>query len=57
MDPGYGSTSKMIAESAICLVKECKDLNGGIYTPAPSMGTKLIKRLEDNAGLTFKIEN
>lgn len=57
MDPGYGSTSKMIAESAICLVKECDDLNGGIYTPAPSMGTKLIKRLQDNAGLTFKIEN
>jgi short subunit dehydrogenase-like uncharacterized protein len=57
MDPGYGSTSKMIAESAICLVKECEDLNGGIYTPAPSMGTKLIKRLQDNAGLIFKIEN
>ena len=57
MDPGYGSTSKMIAESAICLVKECEDLNGGIYTPAPSMGTKLIKRLQDNAGLTFKTEN
>lgn len=57
MDPGYGSTSKMISESAICLVKECEDLNGGIYTPATSMGTKLIKRLQDNAGLTFKIEN
>ena len=57
MDPGYGSTSKMIAESAICLVKECEDLNGGIYTPAPSMGAKLIKRLQDNAGLTFKVEN
>ena len=57
MDPGYGSTSKMIAESAICLVKECEDLAGGIYTPAPSMGTKLIKRLQDNAGLTFKVEN
>jgi len=57
MDPGYGSTSRMIAESAICLVKECEDLNGGIYTPASSMGTKLIKRLQDNAGLTFKTEN
>ena len=56
MDPGYGSTSKMIAESAVCLVKECDDLKGGIYTSASSMGTKLIKRLEDNAGLTFKIE-
>ena len=56
MDPGYGSTSKMITESALCLVKECDDLKGGIYTSASSMGTKLIKRLEDNAGLTFKIE-
>lgn len=57
MDPGYGSTSKMIAESAICLISECENLGGGIYTTAPSMGTKLIKRLEDNAGITFKIES
>lgn len=57
MDPGYGSTSKMIAESAICLISECENLPGGIYTTAPSMGTKLIKRLEDNAGITFKIES
>ena len=56
MDPGYGSTSKMITESAICLVKDCEDLAGGIYTPAASMGKKLIKRLESNAGLTFKLE-
>ena len=56
MDPGYGSTSKMITESAICLVRECQHLDGGIYTPAASMGEKLIKRLEDNAGLSFKIE-
>ena len=56
MDPGYGSTSKMIAESAVCLVKDCEDLAGGIYTPAAAMGKKLIKRLESNAGLTFKLE-
>ena len=56
MDPGYGSTSKMITESAVCLVKDCKDLPGGIYTPAASMGEKLIKRLERNAGLSFKVE-
>ena len=56
MDPGYGSTSKMIAESAVCLVKDCEDLPGGIYTPAASMGKKLIKRLESKAGLTFKVE-
>ena len=57
MDPGYGSTSKMITESAICLVRECDDLVGGIYTPASSMGNKLIKRLKANAGLTFLIES
>ena len=56
MDPGYGSTSKMITESVVCLVKDCEDLAGGIYTPAASMGKKLIKRLESNAGLTFKLE-
>ena len=56
MDPGYGSTSKMITESAVCLVKDCENLAGGIYTPAASMGKKLIKRLESSAGLTFKLE-
>ena len=55
MDPGYGSTSKMIAESALCLVQDCPDLAGGIYTPAPSMGEKLIDRLIKKAGLTFDI--
>ena len=57
MDPGYGSTSKMIAESALCIVKDCKDLQGGIYTPAAAMGEKLISRLEANAGLTFSEES
>ncbi len=56
MDPGYGSTSKMIAESALCLIADCPDLAGGIYTSAPAMGDKLIARLQANAGLTFKIE-
>jgi len=55
MDPGYGSTSKMIAESALCLVQDCPDLAGGIYTPAPSMGENLIDRLIKKAGLTFDI--
>ena len=55
MDPGYGSTSKMITESAMCLIYDCNDLSGGIYTPAPAMGNKLIKRLIEKAGLTFDI--
>lgn len=55
-DPGYGSTSKMIAESAICLVKDGLDTPGGVWTPAPAMGGALVKRLTENAGLTFEIE-
>jgi len=55
-DPGYGSTSKIIAEAAVCLVRECKDLPGGIYTPAAAMGAKLRERLVAHAGLTFDIE-
>lgn len=55
-DPGYGSTSKMITESAICLVKDVVDTPGGIYTPAPAMGEALVRRLAANAGLTFEVE-
>ncbi len=55
-DPGYGSTSKIITEAAICLVKDAVDTQGGIWTSAPAMGEKLIKRLVTNAGLTFTQE-
>ncbi len=56
MDPGYGSTSKMIAECALCLLQDCGDLAGGVWTPTPAMGVKLIKRLVANAGLRFELE-
>ncbi len=56
LDPGYGSTSRMLAEAGICLVQDCPELAGGIYTPAPAMGTKLIARLQQNAGLEFGLE-
>ncbi len=52
-DPGYGSTSKMIAESALCLVRDRPDTPGGVWTPASAMGRALLKRLEANAGLSF----
>ena len=55
-DPGYGSTSKIISEAAICLVKDCTDLGGGIYTPAAAMGLTLVGRLQSHAGLTFSID-
>ncbi len=52
-DPGYGSTSKMIAESAICLVRDAPNTGGGVLTPAAVMAAPLLKRLEANAGLSF----
>ncbi len=55
-DPGYGSTSKMIAECAICLLRDTPQVPGGIWTPGAAMGDKLIKRLVDHAGLTFEVE-
>jgi short subunit dehydrogenase-like uncharacterized protein len=55
-DPGYGSTSKMISECAICLLRDTPDVAAGIWTPGAAMGDLLIKRLVDNAGLTFEVE-
>jgi short subunit dehydrogenase-like uncharacterized protein len=55
-DPGYGSTSKMISECAICLLRDTLDVPAGIWTPGAAMQHKLIKRLVDHAGLTFQIE-
>jgi short subunit dehydrogenase-like uncharacterized protein len=55
-DPGYGSTSKMISECAICLSRDTPDVPAGIWTPGAAMGHKLIKRLTDHAGLTFAVE-
>jgi len=51
-DPGYGSTSKMLAESALCLLRDVEG-EGGIWTPGALMGAKLRERLVKHAGLTF----
>lgn len=58
-DPGYGSTSKMISEAALCLTRDVDRATtpGGVYTSAPAMGNALIDRLEAHAGLTFRIES
>ena len=55
-DPGYGSTSKMIAEAAVCLLTDATDTPGGIWTAASAMGERLIDRLQRNAGLSFAVE-
>ena len=52
-DPGYGSTSKMLAESAVCLAKDKLDDKYGILTPSYAMGNNILNRLISKAGLTF----
>ena len=58
-DPGYGSTAKMLAESATTLLAtnrgEKTGTPGGFWTPATAMGDRLIEALEANAGLTFEV--
>ena len=58
-DPGYGSTAKLVAESALCLLDEIDHdmTGGGLWTPAAAMGLALQRRLHDRAGLTFGIED
>jgi short subunit dehydrogenase-like uncharacterized protein len=55
-DPGYGSTSKMLSESAVCLARDDLEIGGGCWTPASAMGPLLRDRLIANAGLKFEIE-
>ena len=55
-DPGYGSTSKMLSESAICLALDESSVGGGCWTPVTAMGESLFRRLTTNAGLSFELE-
>ena len=56
-DPGYGSTSRMISQAALCLAQDIskEDVGGGFWTPASAMGNKLITRLEAHSGLSFEV--
>ena len=55
-DPGYGSTSKMLVESALALAQDDLGVGGGFWTPASAMGDELLARLPQHAGVTFEIE-
>jgi short subunit dehydrogenase-like uncharacterized protein len=55
-DPGYGSTAKMLGESAAALLdRPAGDPAGGFWTPATALGEPLIERLEAHAGVTFDV--
>ncbi len=56
-DPGYGSTCKLISESALCLVQDVdrSRAGGGVWTPGAAMGLALVRRLQERAGLSFGV--
>ncbi len=53
-DPAYGETSKMLAESALCLAFDELPRIAGIVTTAAAMGDALILRLRQ-AGIEFTV--
>ena len=55
-DPGYGCTSMMISQAALCLLRDGIAAEGGIWTPGAAMGETLVKRLSDAGVLTFVAE-
>jgi short subunit dehydrogenase-like uncharacterized protein len=56
-DPGYGSTAKILAETAILLSKQSAEgeNNGGFWTPSTLLGMPLVEKLKEKAGLTFEV--
>jgi short subunit dehydrogenase-like uncharacterized protein len=53
-DPGYTETSKMLAESAMCLAFDDNPNTSGQVTPAVAMGDNLLARLQ-KAGMKFEV--
>jgi short subunit dehydrogenase-like uncharacterized protein len=66
-DPGYQETSKMLIESALCLVLDLDKLphggtgtaegnkQGGVLTPAAAFGQVLMERLEKASKMKFRL--
>lgn len=55
-DAGYGSTAKIAAETARCLLLDGGSAPAGFLTPAFALGEALVDRLTADAGLTFDVE-
>jgi short subunit dehydrogenase-like uncharacterized protein len=53
-DPGYGETSKMLAESGLCLAFDELPETAGQVTTAAAMGDALLARLQ-GAGIGFQL--
>jgi short subunit dehydrogenase-like uncharacterized protein len=55
-DPGYGSTSMIMAETAVCLLKHGANVSGGVWVPAAALGMALVNQLQAHAGLSLREE-
>ncbi|MBS1679439.1 MAG: saccharopine dehydrogenase NADP-binding domain-containing protein [Actinobacteria bacterium] len=53
-DPGYSETSKMLAESGLCLAFDDLPERAGQLTTVAAMGDMLLTRLQD-AGIAFRV--
>jgi short subunit dehydrogenase-like uncharacterized protein len=54
LDPGYGSTSRMLGEAAVCLAQDEDGTGGGFWTPASALGSNYLQRLTEKARLCFE---
>lgn len=54
-DPGYGCTSQMIAETALCLLRS-PDVPGGLWTPAAALQARLRDQLLEHTNLALAVE-
>ncbi len=56
LDPGYGATSRMLGEAALCLVRDetSSPWDGGVLTPASGIGEPLVDRLR-SAGISVTV--
>ena len=52
-DPGYGATSRMLAQAGLSLAFDDLDVEGGIWTPASALGNHLVNRLAE-VDITFE---
>lgn len=52
-DPGYLMTSRMITETALCLLEDTS-VPGGMWNPGAAFQGKLLERLTQNAFMTFE---
>jgi short subunit dehydrogenase-like uncharacterized protein len=58
-DPSAMSSSRMLIESALCLLQDGDRISvgGGSWTPESALGEPLLARLTSHAGLTFEVQD